>query len=176
MDFKDLTDKLGFVRFDWKSVFDVFKELAFPKLFIVLHKCQEKLKKCFSNEKPLKLRILNFHHFKHVGILRIFKVFFYLIWIINFEFLKFFRELFVHFLWQRGQIFIVHYFTWVQQNYHYLNTKLFTSDSIDKSINWAVVTPAKNGIGAVRYSFIINGTIGIIMFYHLKGKSKDVNA
>jgi hypothetical protein len=39
-----------------------------------------------------------------------------------------------------------------------------------------VVTPAKKGIGAVRYYFIVKGTIGMMTFYHLKGNNKDVNA
>jgi hypothetical protein len=47
---------------------------------------------------------------------------------------------------------------------------------MDKSINCAVVTPARNGIGAVRYSFIVKGTMGMMTFYHLKGNNKEVNA
>jgi len=39
-----------------------------------------------------------------------------------------------------------------------------------------VVTPAKKGIGAVKYYFSVRGTIGIITFSHLKGKRKEVNA
>ena len=39
-----------------------------------------------------------------------------------------------------------------------------------------MVTPAKKGIGAVRYSFMVKGTIGMMTFYHLKGKSKEVKA
>jgi hypothetical protein len=38
------------------------------------------------------------------------------------------------------------------------------------------VIPAKYGTGAVKYYFIVKGTIGIITFYHLNGKTKDVKA
>lgn len=38
------------------------------------------------------------------------------------------------------------------------------------------MTPAKNGIGAVRYYLRVKGTIGIITFSHLKGKRNDVKA
>jgi len=38
------------------------------------------------------------------------------------------------------------------------------------------VTPAKNGIGAVRYYLRVKGTIGMMTFSHLKGKRKEVKA
>lgn len=44
------------------------------------------------------------------------------------------------------------------------------------SINWDVLIPAKYGTGAVKYSFIVWGTIGIMTFSHLKGNNKEVNA
>ncbi len=47
---------------------------------------------------------------------------------------------------------------------------------MEGSISWTVVIPAKYGTGAVKYYFIVKGTIGIITFYHLKGKTKDVKA
>lgn len=36
--------------------------------------------------------------------------------------------------------------------------------------------PAIKGTGALRYYFIVIGTIGNITFYHLKGYIKDINA
>ena len=38
------------------------------------------------------------------------------------------------------------------------------------------MTPAKNGIGAVRYYLRVRGTIGIMTFSHLKGNRNDVKA
>ena len=44
------------------------------------------------------------------------------------------------------------------------------------SISWLVNIPAINGTGAVRYYFIVIGTIGKITFYHLNGNTNDMNA
>ncbi len=120
--------------------------------------------------------MLNFHHFEHVSVLWIFQIFLDFIRVIYLKLLKSFEKLFVKFLRQGRHILIIHNFSWVKQNYDYLNKIIFTSDSMDKSINWDVVIPAKKGIGAVRYYFIVKGTIGMITFSHLKGNKKDVNA
>lgn len=82
----------------------------------------------------------------------------------------------MHFLWQWRHIFVIHYFSRIEQNDNYLNKNNFTSVSTERSISCTVVTPAKNGIGAVRYYFKVRGTIGIITFSHLKGKRNDVKA
>lgn len=97
MEFEDLTDQLGFVLFIGKSVSDVFEKFAFPEFFVIFHQSGKKLKKSLSDQQALELRMLNFHHFEHICVLRILKVFFDLIRLVDLEFLKTLEELFMKF-------------------------------------------------------------------------------
>jgi len=111
LEFEDLTDQLGFVLFVGKSVSDVFEKFAFPEFFVIFHQSGKKFKKTLYDQQALELRMLNFHHFKHICILRILKVFFDLFRLVDLKLLKTLKELFMEFLRQRRQIFIVHDFS-----------------------------------------------------------------
>lgn len=80
-----------------KGISDVFEELAFPEFFVVLHQSSKKFKKGLSDIQALEFRMLDFHHFEHVGIFRVLEVFFHFIGLINFELLKSLKKLFMKF-------------------------------------------------------------------------------
>lgn len=97
LNFEDVPNQLRLLRLYRKSVFNVLKEFIFPIFFIIFHQSCEKLKKSFSYGHSFKLRMFYFHHFEHVGILRILQVLLDFIRFVYLKLLKFFEKLFVKF-------------------------------------------------------------------------------